>query len=190
MFLVDWLYGVLHSWGLWEKKAKIVFLGLDNAGKTTLLHTLYTGRTKAHLPTRNPTSEEFVMGTLTFQAFDLGGHAEARRLWKDYFIEVDAIVYIIDAAEPDRNRRFDTKCAFNDVCLGTEMTPILVLGNKIDKEGALSEEEFRQEYDLFTTTGKENEYLKEGERPIEVFMCSIVNKDGYGTGFQWLGQHV
>ena len=44
MFIVDFFKNMLYNLGIWKKDAKIVFLGLDNAGKSTLLTVLKTGR--------------------------------------------------------------------------------------------------------------------------------------------------
>ena len=67
--------------------------------------------------------------------------------------------------------------------------PFLVLGNKIDAPGAVSEEELRQSLGLFQTTGKGSVPLKD-VRPIELFMCSVVMRQGYGDGFRWLSNYV
>lgn len=64
MWIVNWFKSTLESLGLMNKKAKIVFLGLDDAGKTTLLLRLKEDVMKQMDPTQQPYSEELVLGTL------------------------------------------------------------------------------------------------------------------------------
>lgn len=144
MWIFNWFKSTLESLGLVNKKAKIVFLGLDDAGKTTLLLRLKEDVMKQMDPTQQPYSEELSMGKITFKAWDLGGHEAARKTWRNYVSDVDGIIYLVDSAN---NRRFEESRIELEGILEMpelEKVPIVILGNKIDKAGAVPENELRE----------------------------------------------
>lgn len=107
-------------------------------------------------------------------------------------LQVDAVVYLVDAYDKERfaESKKELDALLSDEALAN--VPFLILGNKIDIPYAASEEELQYHLGLTSfTTGKGKVNLADSNvRPIEVFMCSIVRKMGYGDGFKWLSQYI
>uniref|UniRef100_A0A8C5VPB8 small monomeric GTPase n=1 Tax=Microcebus murinus TaxID=30608 RepID=A0A8C5VPB8_MICMU len=176
-FIFEWIYNgfssVLQFLGLYKKSGKLIFLGLDNAGKTTFLHTLKDDRLGQHVPTLHPTSEGLTIAGMTFTTFDLGGHEQARWVWKNYLPAINGIVFLVDCA--DHPRLMESKVELNALMTDEIIpnVPILVM------------EKLRGIFGLYGhTPGKGNVTLKElNARPTEVLMCSVLKGHGYGS---WL----
>ena len=111
---------------------------------------------------------------------------------KFLFMKVDEVVYLVDAYDKERfaESKKELDALLSDEALAN--VPFLVLGNKIDILYAASEDELRYHLGLTNfITGKGKVNLADANVcPLEVFMCSIVHKMGYGDGFKWLSQYI
>ena len=170
---------VLGYLGLYNKKANIVFLGLDNAGKSALLHVLKTDRVTQTKPTIHPHSEELKMGNLVLNTYDLGGHETARKIWKDYFPAVNAILFLVDSVDVGRFK--EARKELDSILETPQLVniPIAILGNKIDMAGAVSLEELKEALNYDDLVARET-------RPMEIFMVSVTKKIGYSKALEWI----
>ncbi|KAL8027985.1 hypothetical protein ABFX02_14G131700 [Erythranthe guttata] len=101
-------------------------------------------------------------------------------------MKVDVVVYLVDAYDKERFAESEKEL---DVLLYDDSlanVPLLILGNRIDIPYAASKEELSYHLGLMgITSGKDKVNLSDSNvRPIEIFMCSIVRKMGYGDGFK------
>eukprot|EP00013_Stygamoeba_regulata_P016323 CAMPEP_0177674990 /NCGR_PEP_ID=MMETSP0447-20121125/26919_1 /TAXON_ID=0 /ORGANISM="Stygamoeba regulata, Strain BSH-02190019" /LENGTH=147 /DNA_ID=CAMNT_0019183261 /DNA_START=164 /DNA_END=607 /DNA_ORIENTATION=+ len=147
MFLVDWMYSLLYYLGLYSKTATLLLLGLDNAGKTTLLHKLKCGSIRSFAPTQRAQLEEVEFGNLTLRTWDLGGHEQVRTLWKEYLVDADAIIFMVDTADRERLPEAQRELACLMAIEGLSEVPLLVLGNKTDLADCVPVEEVSNMFD-------------------------------------------
>lgn len=167
---------LLNSIKIFNKKAKLVILGLDNSGKTTLMGMLANDRIQTHHPTSHPNKEEIKIGNVIFNTYDLGGHVAARRLWKQYLHNIDAIVFVVDSS--DHTRIYETKEELDKIISEIDV-PILILGNKIDKHNAYCD------FDLKNILG-----INDTNSRVKLFMCSVIKRFRITEGFNWLSEQI
>lgn len=180
---------------LFKKPSSILFLGLDNAGKTTLVNKLKSNTNHVYMPTLNPSTTELQIGNLKAKIMDVGGHKAARMFWKKFCIDIDGIVFIVDTA--DEEKYLEVQQAWESVLEFEKEAPILVLMNKVDhkKHTAQSAEldtAFKEQIQAdthITTSGNPGQAIK-------LVYLNIIGEDinrettPLRTGFSWLSDII
>lgn len=124
-----------------SREMKILMLGLDNAGKTTILYKLKLNKIKTSAPTVGFNVETVTYKNVKFNMWDVGGQERLRPLWRHYFPATTALIFVIDSQDKDRLN--EAKEEFYSIIGEKEMEKVvlLVLANKQDLKGALKPQE-------------------------------------------------
>ncbi|KAH9519608.1 Auxin response factor 2A [Bulinus truncatus] len=118
---------------------RVLMLGLDAAGKTTILYKVKLNENVCTIPTIgfNVETVSPVKG-VTFTVWDVGGQEKIRALWRHYFVNTQGLLFIVDSS--DVSRIPEAKSELFSVIEAEEMrgVPVVVVANKQDLPGALS----------------------------------------------------
>lgn len=161
-------------WG--SKEVRILILGLDGAGKTTILYRLQIGEVVTTIPTIGFNVETVNYKNIKFQVWDLGGQTSIRPYWRCYYTNTDAIIYVVDSV--DKDRLATSKEELLAMLEEEELkdASLLVFANKQDMEGAMSA------VDVSNALGLS--MLK--NRTWTIHKCSAITGEGLTEGMDWL----
>lgn len=138
-----------------NKEMRILMLGLDAAGKTTILYKLKMGQSIATIPTVGFNVETVKYKNVNFNVWDVGGQDKIRPLWRHYFTGTQGLIFVVDSADTDRidEAREELHRIVND----REMKDafILIMANKQDLDRALKPDELIELLDMKSIRGHE-----------------------------------
>ena len=158
---------------------RIVMLGLDNAGKTTILYNLKLGQVITTIPTVGFNIESLKYKKFELIIWDLSGQKKTRILWKHYFMNCDAIIYVVDSTDKERIQEAEEE--LSDVLKSEFLknSKILVFANKQDKEDCLSEKEIYEKLKINFVSHE-----------IYIQRCSAITGEGLQEGLEWLSNKL
>jgi ADP-ribosylation factor protein 1 len=117
--------------------ARVLMLGLDAAGKTTILYKVKLNETVATIPTIGFNVEEVKVGKgVSFTVWDVGGQEKIRSLWRHYYQNAEGLLFVVDSADPERFN--EAREELMGILNNDEMrgVPVVVVANKQDLPNA------------------------------------------------------
>lgn len=161
-----------------ERELRILILGLDNAGKTTIMKKISGEDVHEISPTVGFNIKSLEYKDFVLNMWDVGGQKTIRTYWRNYFEQTDGIVWVVDSV--DRFRLEECKLQLRDI-LGQEKlagASLLILANKQDLGGSLSHE------DIALALGLDEADI--AGRHWSIFGCSAMTGAGLEGGLDWI----
>ncbi|CAI7566927.1 unnamed protein product [Penicillium discolor] len=161
-------------WG--RKEMRILMVGLDAAGKTTILYKLKLGEIVTTIPTIGFNVETVEYKNIQFTVWDVGGQDKIRPLWRHYFQNTQGIIFVVDSNDRDRivEAREELQRMLNEDELRDAL--LLVFANKQDLPNAMSPAEITQQLGLQSLT----------RRAWFIQSTCATTGDGLYEGLEWL----
>ena len=164
---------------LGNKDVRILLVGLDAAGKTTILYNLKMGEVVKTIPTIGFNVETLEYKRLKFNVWDIGGQNKIRQLWKHYYQNSNGIIFVVDST--DLERMEDAAEEIQKLLNEEELKDcvLLVMANKQDLNNALSPNEITKKLGLQSI-----------KRPWMVQGTSATTGQGLKEGLDWLATEL
>ncbi|CAG0892684.1 unnamed protein product [Darwinula stevensoni] len=158
-----------------DQEMRILLLGLDNAGKTTILKKLASEDITHITPTQGFNIKSVHSEGFKLNVWDIGGQRKIRPYWKNYFDKTDVLIYVVDSS--DRKRFEETGEEFAELLQEEKLAcvPVLVYANKQDLMNAAPASDIAQGLLLH----------KLRDRMWHIQACSAVRGEGIQEGMEW-----
>ncbi|CAE8607748.1 unnamed protein product [Polarella glacialis] len=133
---------------LGKMEMRILMVGLDAAGKTTILYKLKLGEVVTTIPTIGFNVETVEYKNISFTVWDVGGQDKIRPLWRHYYQGTQGLIFVVDSN--DRDRVEDAREELNKMLNEDEMREaiLLVFANKQDLPNAMPAAEVTEKLGL------------------------------------------
>mmetsp|Transcript_102178 Transcript_102178/g.181468 ORF Transcript_102178/g.181468 Transcript_102178/m.181468 type:complete len:179 (+) Transcript_102178:87-623(+) len=163
-----------------EKEARILMLGLDNAGKTTILKKMSQEDISHIMPTQGFNIKSLVQDGFKLNVWDIGGQKTIRPYWSNYFESSDALIYVIDSS--DRRRLEESGQELRELLAEDKLAaiPLLIFANKQDLLQATPAEEITEHLALGSIS----------DRTWTIQACSAKDGTGLDEGMAWLVENT
>merc|ERR1712166_58852 len=168
---------------IWQRmvgktEMRILMVGLDAAGKTTILYKLKLGEVVTTIPTIGFNVETVEYKNISFTVWDVGGQDKIRPLWSHYYQNTQGLIFVVDSN--DRDRADDAREELSKMLNEDEMrdAALLVFANKQDLPNAMPAAEVTEKLGLHNMRN----------RQWFIQSACATTGDGLYEGLDWLSR--